>query len=313
LNRTGCLSLFIVLAVGLAGCSPKRIIVNKIGAALTSGPSSFETDDDPDLVGDAMPFALKTIESLIVQSPENADLLLAATSGFTEYSYVYVAQKAERLAGENLEESNALRARSRRLALRAHAYGTRGLEARYKGLGAQLESDQNTALERVKKRDVPLLYWTAASQGLAISEAKDDPEMIAQLPLVEAMARRAMALDEAWNQGTLPEFMITLEAARQGVKQEDRQKSIDGYYRRALELSGGSRPSLFVSYAENSCIPSQNRAQFKEMLDRAIRIDAGQNPETRLAAVIAQRRAYWLLGRADELFLEGAAPGGKVN
>ncbi len=289
------------------------MIVNKIGGSLASGPSVFDSDDDPDLVGDALPFALKTIEALIVQSPQNPDLLLAAASGFTEYSYVYVAQKAERLAGENLEESNALRARARRLALRAHAYGMRGLESRYKGFGAELASDPDAALARVKKRDVPLLYWTAAAQGLVISSSKDDPEMIAQLPLVEAMARRAMTLDDTWNEGTLPEFMITIEAARSGLKPDDRQKQIDEYYQRALQLSGGHRASLFVSYAENSSVPTQNRAKFQEMLERALAIDADQHTETRLATLIAQRRARWLLGRADELFLEGAAPGGKVN
>ncbi len=313
MKRILCPLVFVFLAVALGACSPKRIIVNKIGKALTSGPSALDSDDDPDLVGDALPFALKTIESLIVQSPQNPDLLLAAASGFTEYSYVYVAQKAERLAGENLEESNALRARARRLALRAHAYGMRGLESRYKGFGATLESDQPAALARVKKRDVALLYWTAAAQGLAISSSKDDPEMIAELPLVAAMAQRALTIDETWNEGTLPEFMMTMEAARQGLKPEDRQKRIDEYYQRALELSGGRRPSLFVSYAENSSIPTQNRAKFQEMLERALKIDADQHPETRLATLIAQRRARWLAGRADELFLEGSAPSGKVN
>jgi hypothetical protein len=106
----------VAIALALCACSPKRIIVNKIGNALASGgPSPFDTDDDPDLVGDALPFALKMMETLLAQSPSNPGLLLAATSGFTQYSYVYVGQKAERVVAENVEESNVLRARSRRL------------------------------------------------------------------------------------------------------------------------------------------------------------------------------------------------------
>ena len=35
----------------LAGCSVKRIAVNKLGNALASGGSTFSGDDDPDLVG----------------------------------------------------------------------------------------------------------------------------------------------------------------------------------------------------------------------------------------------------------------------
>jgi predicted anti-sigma-YlaC factor YlaD len=313
MNRTRHLVPIILIAAVSIGCSIKKIAVNKLGNALASTGTTFDRDDDPDLVGDALPFALKLMESLLAESPRHAGLLLATASGFTEYSYTFVGQRAERAFTENVAESNALRARSRRLYLRAHGYGMRALEVRYRGFGAALEEDPVAALARVRKRDVPLLYWTAAAHGLAISASKDDPEMIAQLPVVEAFIRRAMALDEGWNEGALPEFLINIEAARSGVKAADLQAHIQEYYERALRLSGGRRASLFVSYAENSCIPAQNRAQFQEMLERALRIDPDQHPETRLANLIAQRRARWMLGRIDDLFLEASAAAAKEN
>ena len=179
-----CLSRGAAAALALAaviscGCSIKKMAVNQIGNALASGGSTFESDDDPDLVGEALPFSLKLMESLLAESPRHTGLLLAAASGFTEYSYAFVGQPAERAFTENVEESNALRGRSRRLYLRARAYGMRALEVRYPGFGAALENDPPAALARVRKRDVPLLYWTAAAHGLMISASKDDPEMIA--------------------------------------------------------------------------------------------------------------------------------------
>ena len=45
----------------------------------------------------------------------------------------------------------------------ARGYGMRALEVRYPGFGAALEGDPATALARFRKRDVPLLYWTAAA------------------------------------------------------------------------------------------------------------------------------------------------------
>ncbi len=298
----------ILIAAISGGCSIKRIAVNKLGNALASTGTTFESDDDPDLVGDALPFALKLMESLLAESPRHTGLLLATASGFTEYSYAFVGQRAERAATENLEEGNALRARARRLYLRARRYGLRALDARYPGLRAALENEQLAALSRVRKADVPLLYWTAAAHGLAISASKDDPEMIAQLPVVEAFIQRAMELDEGWNQGALPEFLIDIEAARTGVKAAERQARMERHYQQALRLSGGLRASLFVSYAENSAIPAQDRAPFREMLERALAIDPGQHPETRLATLVAQRRARWLLGRIDDLFLDASAP-----
>jgi len=307
------LATIVLIAAVASGCSIKKIAVNRLGDALAGTGTTFEGDDDPDLIGDALPFALKLMESLLAESPRHAGLLLATASGFTEYSYTFVGQRAERAFTENVEESNVLRARARRLYLRAHGYGMRALEVRYSGFGAALEKDPAAALARVRKRDVALLYWTAAAHGLAISASKEDPEMIAQLPVVEAFIRRAMTLDEAWNEGALPEFLINIEAARSGVKATELQAHVQSYYDQALRLSGGRRASLFVSYAENASIPAQNRAQFQEMLGRALSIDPDRRPEMRLATLISQRRARWLLGRADDLFLAESAPAGKEN
>src|SRR5580693_5677807 len=121
----------ILIAFVSTGCSIKRIAVNKLGDALAGTGTTFEGDDDPDLVGEALPFALKLMESLLAESPRHTGLLLATASGFTEYSYAFVGQRAEHAFTENIEESNALRGRSRRLYLRARGYGMRALEVRY--------------------------------------------------------------------------------------------------------------------------------------------------------------------------------------
>ena len=302
--RSGWLLLAAAAALATAGCSVRKFAVNKVGDALASGGSTYTSDDDVELVGGALPFSLKLVESLLAESPKHRGLLLTAASGFAEYAYAYVQEDADELAGVNLERSMALRARARRLYLRGYRYGMRGLEAGYPGIGAALAQDPDAALARVKKRDIALLYWTAAAHGLAVSASKDDPEMIAQLPEVEAMIRRASQIDETWNGGALEEFLISVESARAGVKAADRQEKMLRLYRRSEALSGGKRASLYVSYAENAMVPAQNRAQFKELLDKALAVDVDRETDARLANLIAQRRARWLLGRTDELFLE---------
>src|SRR5207249_4372307 len=71
-------------------CSLKRVAVNKLGNALASGGSTYERDEDPDLVAAAVPFGLKLYESLLEESPKHRGLLLAACSGFTAYAYAFV-------------------------------------------------------------------------------------------------------------------------------------------------------------------------------------------------------------------------------
>src|SRR4030042_2970079 len=102
-------------ALALSACSPKTMIVNSVGNALAGESSSWGRDDDPDLVRDAAPFALKTIESLIEQSPNHTGLLLAASSGFAEYSFAFVESDAAYIEGTDLAAAPALRARARKL------------------------------------------------------------------------------------------------------------------------------------------------------------------------------------------------------
>ena len=299
-----CPAVAVCLSIFTAGCSVKKMAVNKVGDMLASSGSTFESDEDPDLVAAAIPFGLKLYEGLLAESPKHTGLLLAAASGFTEYAYAFVDLPAEQAKEESVDKANALEERARKLYLRAHGYAMRGLEVKYPGFGAALDNDADTALKRVRKADVPLLYWSAASLGLAISTSKGSPEMIAQLPLVETMVNRIVQLDETFDNGAVPEFLITLESAKSGVKLEDMEAAMRKHFDRAIEISKGRRAGTYVSFAENADEPAQNGAEFKSMLEKALAIDVDADPSTRLANVIAQRRARWLLAHQSELFLE---------
>jgi len=82
-----------LLALGLLpACSVKHIAVNALGNALAEGGSSYARDDDPDLIWEAVPFGLKTVEGLLDESPRHKGLLFAAASGFTQYGFAFIQQ-----------------------------------------------------------------------------------------------------------------------------------------------------------------------------------------------------------------------------
>jgi len=58
-------------------------------------------------------------------------------------------------------------------------------------------------------------------------------------------------------------------------------------------------------------LQKQDKAQFQALLNQALAINPDAAPQSRLENLIAQRRARWLLGRADELFLDGTKDGSK--
>ena len=84
----------IILSCALAllpGCAlVKRKAVGMVASTLASGGDVFTRDDDPELVGDAIPFGLKLYESLLDSAPKNQDLLLATCSNFTQYGVAYL-------------------------------------------------------------------------------------------------------------------------------------------------------------------------------------------------------------------------------
>src|SRR5204863_685960 len=100
--------------------------------------TTYAADDDPELIAQAAPFSLKLIESLLEPSPKHEGLLLAAASGFTQYSYAFVQQQADFVEDTNVARASALRLRARKLDLRARDYGLRGLDVRHPGFSVSL-------------------------------------------------------------------------------------------------------------------------------------------------------------------------------
>ena len=276
--------------------------VKSIADSLASGPSTFEADDDIALVGGALPFALKMFETLLAETPRHPGLLLATCKAFTMYTYAYVHFEAERAALTDWERAEAIRKRARRLYMRAFGYGMRGLAAITAGLGEETPRVPSEALAAMQRKHVPFLYWCAASLGLSISVSREDVGMLARIPEVEAMISRALELNEPWAEGALHEFRIVLAGARLSLTDED-WRGLEKEYERALELSKGLNAALYVTYAETVCISSQDRAGFEALLGKALAVDVDRHPDNRLANLVAQRRARWLMGRLDELFL----------
>src|SRR3974377_2056159 len=90
------LSAILLAAALLSGCSVRKFAINKLGDSLANGGgTNWSGDNDPEFIGDAVPFSLKLIESLLAESPNHQGLLFAAASGYTQYSYAYLQLPAQ--------------------------------------------------------------------------------------------------------------------------------------------------------------------------------------------------------------------------
>jgi len=298
-----CCALVLALAVAISGCSARKFAINRLGDSLANSGTTFASDNDPEFVGQAIPFSLKLIEGLLAESPKHRGLLFAAASGFTQYSYVYVQEPSEEIESEDVAKSKGLSMRARNLYLRARDYGLRGLETKHHGFAVLLRADPKSAVQTMNAGDVPLLYWTAVAWGAAISVAKDSPDLVAELPQVEVLIDRAYQLRPDYDHGAIDQFLISYESARQGVKGDFAERS-KVHFDRAVALTKGQMASPFVTYAETVSVQKQNRVEFESLLKQALAVDPDSRPEWRLSNLIMLRRARWLLSREDALFLE---------
>ena len=285
-----------------SGCAIHSYAVNQLSNAVSRSGAVFASDDDPDLVKAASPFSLKLIESLLTEKPRHRGLLLAATSGFTQYAFAFVQEDADETEAHDLTEAEALRARARRLYLRAQGYGLRGLEAGHPGFSNALLAHPTVAVQSATKQDVPLLYWTACAWAGAISLSKDNPDLVAQVPAMEALIDRALELDESFDLGAIHGFLIAYEMSRQGAAGDPAARARQ-HFEWAMALSGGNEAAPLLAMAESVAVQKQDVKEFDSLLQQALAINPDAHPETRLVNLVMQRRARWLLSRKSDFFL----------
>jgi len=293
---------FLVFVVGavITGCSTVRTTaVNMIGDALSGGGGVYTSDNDPELIREALPFGLKTYESLLAISPEHRGLLLASANGFSAYAYL-LKQEADRLDGVDLAAVREKRARSKLLFLRGRDYAIRGLDISQPNFMEGLYREREATIASIGIEDIAFLYWAGASWAGALSVAKDDSELIADLPIAGALVGRVLELDEAYDRGSAHEFFISYEGSRPGGDDETART----HYARALELSAGKKASPHVALAEAVVISEQNLAEFRSLIAAALAVDPDAEPEIRLVNTIAIRRAEWLETSIPTLFVE---------
>ncbi len=295
------LALLLLLA-GLPACSIKRMAARSVANSLTSGPDVFATDDDPDLVREAIPFGLKTLESLLQILPRHKGLLLSACRGFTQYAYAFVQMDADLAGPADYNRAAYLRERALKLYLRGRDYGLRGLELKHRGIAERLKQRPEAAAGEIRAKELPMLYWTAAAWGSAISLGKDQPELVVDLAAVKALMDRGLQLDERYDGGAIHEALIILEALpREMGGSPDRARE---HFRRAVELSHGARASPYVTLAQSVSVTQQNRPEFERLLQQALAVDPNRDPNQRLATIVLQRKAQALLERQEEWFLD---------
>jgi predicted anti-sigma-YlaC factor YlaD len=138
-----------------------------------------------------------------------------------------------------------------------------------------------------------------AAWGSAISLGLDRPELVLDVPAVQALLARALELDEGYAQGAIHAALIAFDARPEMGGSMDKARA---HFDRAVALSKGLDPGPYVTLAMSVSKPERNRAEFVKLLEQALAIDPEDNPSNRLVILMTQTRARRLLEHVDDHF-----------
>ena len=295
----------IACCAALSSCSINKLAMNLVADALTGSGSSdvFTGDPDPKLVGDAIPFAIKMYESLLAENPTHQGLMLTTGSLFVMYSNAFVHGPAEMLPASEWEARETEMRRAKQLYLRGQEILYNALDAKFRGFRQASSTDGSlqALLQKCKKEDVALLYWTVAGGLAAYSLDVFDFNLSSSIPEWVLMMERAYELNPDFDGAALDEFYILFYASLPELMGGNKELAVV-HFQRAQEKTGGNSTGAYISYAQSICVPAQDYETYRDYLEKALAIDPNANASTRLVNVINQRKARWLLDNAYNFF-----------
>ncbi len=275
----------------IAGCGLSRSIATSAGVDAIQGLIiSVQRQSDPELVRQGLPSVLLIIDGLLISSPDDPALLLAATNAYVSYCQAFLSGEAEN-------------ERAIKLYGRAREYGLRILRQRpffELAFDAPFE-EYLAALEQFTRDDVPDMHATAAAWLGWIIAGADSMEALAELPRALALTERVLALDESYGDGSSHlVFDVFYTVQPRGAGQDlERAKQ---HFERAIELAGSGSLLPRVLYAEHFGKATLDEEFFVDTLNKVVEVDAAKYPDHRLVNEIAQQRAGDLLSQREDIF-----------
>ncbi len=288
LPRHGGMILLLACAQ-LGGCSTGQLIARGASPLIDNGMIAMNRETDLEMARTSMPANLKMIEALLLADPENLGYQIQAAMGFYGYAAGFVEDDSP--------------ARATDLYRRAYAYARTALALQGVStdvlLGDPVQLDAELA--KLDGRAVPALFWTASAWAKWIELQLDDPARLAELPRVEALMRRVLALDEAYYHGGAHVFFGVYYGGRAPMFGGDFARAAR-HFDQAARINQNQLLLVEVYRAQYLFRQMGERTAFHDALTRVIDAPASADPDLNLANAIAKQKAGTLLAQEDQLF-----------
>lgn len=272
----------------LSACSTGQLVARGATPLIDNGITAMNRETDLALARASMPANLKMLEALLIADPGNTAFRLQAAMGFYGYSMAFV------------EPAEPARAASLYQRARTHAL----VALDQAGMSETILNGDTAAFEKtlasLGPAAVPALFWTASTWGKWIELQLDDPARLAELPRVEAMMQRVLALDEAYYYGGAHLFFGAYYGGRAPMFGGDFARAAR-HFDRAAEINRKQLLLVDVYRARYLLRQMGEREAFHNTLTRVIETQS-YAPDFNLANAVAKQEAAALLVQEKDLF-----------
>lgn len=252
--------ILILISVLLASfCSIKKIAMNQVANALTSSGNSsvFSGDNDPEFVGDALPFAIKMYESLMVAIPKHRGLQLYTGSLYIMYANAFLQTPANMMPEEEYMKQEHLLQRAKNLYLRGRDIILNSINSKYTGfLKLLYDKNYKEALSPIKKEDAELLYWGAVGWLGAFAIDPLDMKLGLTVPGAKAMIKKVLELDKNYDNGAIHDFYILYYGSMPDYMGGDLKRQ-DTILKKPLKPQKGE--NIPISFFCNNCMCTRTK------------------------------------------------------
>ncbi len=282
---------FFLLILIFYGCSVQKMAIKYAGNLFDSGVKAIFSETDYEIAKSSIPANLKLLEAIYNVDPENEKTVVLLVQGYTGYAMGFV------------EDEDPQRAKF--LYKRAFEYGINFLKSKSKkfsqSLNGEFEKFEKTLKSEFRKKDVPILFWTAMAWGSYVNLSRDDPDAIAEIPKIEAIVKYTIELDESYFYGSGDMFFGVLLSARPKMFGGDPEKGKE-FFERCIKISEGKYLLPYVFYAGYYAVQVQDRELFEKLLNYVDESPVDLLKGAELLNIIAKKKAERLRNKIDELF-----------
>lgn len=274
-----------VAALGLGGCAG---LVNRASQQLADNlTAGILNQDDIGIARDGIPAWLLLVDGFVESDPDNVGMLSSGARLYGAYAGGFVddPQRAQRLSAHAFD-----------YARRATCID---MPALCRQLDAPFEAFQ-AEVARTRAGDVPLLHTLASSWASRIQSNSGDWKSIADIPKVQALFERVVALDPDYAKGEPWMYLgvlATLRPASLGGQPEQGKADFE----KALALSNGKNQMVRVLYAQHYARLVFDRDLHDRLLNEVLAADP-HAPGLTLINVLAQQQARKLLESGKDYF-----------